>query len=63
MKNYYDEKVDGVRFEGCYDIEEDDEGFPPIISLTELYIGNSPDLMLVIDSWVIQTIESRLQSK
>ena len=63
MKNVYNEVIDGIKFDGLYDIEEDDEGFPPIISVTELYIGDSPDLMLVIDSWVIQTIEARIQAK
>ena len=63
MLHVYSEIIDGITFNGTYDIEEDDEGYPPIISVTELFIGYSPDLMLVIDSWVIQTIESRIQSK
>ena len=63
MKHVYNEIIDGIGFNGAYDIEEDVEGYPPIITVTQVFIGDSPDLMLVIDSWVIQTIESRLQTK
>ena len=63
MKNVYNELIDGIGFTGTYDIEEDVEGYPPIITVTQVFIGYSQDLMLVIDSWVIQTIESRIQAK
>jgi hypothetical protein len=63
MKHVYNEIIDGITFTGTYDIEEDDAGFPPIITVTQVFIGYSQDLMLVIDSWVIQTIESRIQRK
>ena len=63
MMHGYTEIIDGINFTGTYDIEEDDVGYPLIITVTQVFIGASPDLMLVIDSWVIQTIESRLQAK
>ena len=63
MKHVYNEIIDGIGFTGTYDIEEDDAGYPLIITVTQVFIKDSPDLMLVIDSWVIQTIESRIQAK
>ena len=59
MKNY-SHTVDGLSFQGSYTIEEDDEGYNPIFTVDSIFIGHSPDLMLVIDPRVIHEIEASL---
>lgn len=58
MKNYA-HSVDNIPFQGSYTIEED-EGYNPIFTVDSVFVGHSPDLMLVIDPRVVHEIEAAL---
>ena len=59
---HYAHTVDGLSFQGSYTFENDDEGYSPIFTVDSIFIGHSPDLMLVIDPRVIHEIEAYLLS-
>jgi len=59
---HYSQTIDGLSFQGSYTVEPDDDGYSPIFTVDSIFIGHSPDLMLVIDPRVIHEIEAALLS-
>ena len=56
---YYSNIVDGITFTGTYSLEEDEQGYLPIVTLCTLEVRGL-DLMIVVDPRVVHEIEAAL---
>jgi hypothetical protein len=66
MKHYYCERHEGILFAGLYEMEEDEDGRPPIITITSLHFtdgrAQGQDLLMIVDPRIIHELEAKLQS-
>ena len=54
-------------FNGLYEIEEDEDGRPPSITITSLqlthgYTSNGKDLLMIVDPRIIHELEAKIQT-